>query len=111
MRNNPYEGSERRTYFRISYQPEKRPKLVIGKHEFDIVDISESGIRFVNNKKIGVKKKVLGKATFLNGESVIVEGNIVWEQNGEFGLLLKHVIPSATMEREKKYVILNDSKK
>ena len=111
MANNPYENSERRTYFRISYPTGNRPKLVVGNHEFEVTDISEGGIRFVNTQAIKLEKKVLGTATLLSGKSVEIEGDIVWEQNGELGLLLKRLISSDTMEREKKYVILKHTKK
>lgn len=107
MKRNPQDGSERRSYFRITYSPEKRPMLKIGTHEFEIADISEGGIRFVNERKLEIEKPVRGTAKFLFGGSFDVEGDIVWEENSELGLLLKNFIPSAAMEREKQYVILD----
>lgn len=106
MKDKPYDGSEKRTYIRIAYKPENRPRLKIGEDDLDVVDISESGIRCVNNKKIKLDKRIRGTMTFLCGESVAIDGDIVWEKNGEFGLLLKYLIPSDGMEKEKKYVIL-----
>ena len=88
MNHTPYDGSERRTFFRISYRFEHRPKLKIGKHEFEVADISEGGMRLVRNKTIGLNQKVRGTITFLCGESVDVEGNTVWEETSELGLLL-----------------------
>ena len=108
MKNNPEGGSERRSYFRITYGPDKRPVLTVGKNEFEIADVSEGGIRFINREKIALEKPVRGAASLLYGETIDIEGDIVWEQNDELGLLLKDFIPSAVMEREKRYVILDD---
>ena len=110
MKNEENEGSERRTYFRILYQSTKRPKLIIGKHEFEIADISEGGIRLINNQNIKLAESVRGTTTFLYGESMDLEGTIVWEQNNEIGLLLKDYIPPATMQKENQFVILNSLK-
>lgn len=107
MRNSPPNGSERRNYFRITYSPAKRPVLRIGANEFEIADLSEGGIRFINEKKLEIEKPVRGTARFLHGASFDIEGDIVWEQNSEIGLLLKNFLPSASMEREKQYVILD----
>ena len=106
MKNKRYGDSEKRTYIRITYRPENRPKLKIGETDIDVVDISESGIRIVKHKKIKLDKRIHGTMTLLCGESVAIDGDMVWEKNGEFGLLLKHLIPSDDMEKEKKYVIL-----
>ena len=107
MKKIQYEGSERRTYFRILYRLENRPKLKIGRNEFEVADISEGGMRLARKKEVGLDQKVRGTATFLCGESIAVEGKIVWEKNGELGLLLEHLIPAAVMEKEKKHVILH----
>ena len=109
MKEAEYAGSEKRSYFRILYKPAKRPKLSVDKNEFEIADISEGGIRFINEREVDLGKQIQGTATFLMGESVNIEGDIVWKQDGEIGLLLKSFIPTATMEKEKQFVILSDN--
>lgn len=106
MSDMPYDGSEKRSYIRIAYRPENRPKLKLKEGDLDVIDISESGIRCINDRGIKLDKSIRGTVSFLCGESVAVEGDIVWEKNSELGLLLKHLIPSEEMEKEKKYVIL-----
>jgi hypothetical protein len=106
MSEKQHEGSEKRTYIRIAYRPENRPKLNLGYNVLDVIDISESGIRIANYKKNKLDKHVRGTMTLLCGETVAIDGDVVWERNGEFGLLLKHLIPPDGMEKEKKYVIL-----
>ena len=49
------EHHEKRKYFRIEYPASIRPILKIRKHEFEVVDISEKGVRFSIKKD---KKKV-----------------------------------------------------
>ena len=110
MKSEEYEGSERRVYFRILYRSTKRPKLVTGKHEFEIADISEGGIRLINNHNIKLEESVRGTTIFLYGESMDIEGTIVWERNNEIGLLLNDYIPPATMQKENQFVILSSLK-
>ena len=110
MKDNEYEGSDRRTFFRIFYQPTKKPKLIVGEHEFEIADISEGGIRLINDQNIKLEGPVSGKTTFLYGESINIEGEVVWKQNNQVGILLKDYILPATMEKEKQFVILESLK-
>ncbi|MFC1828158.1 PilZ domain-containing protein [Thermodesulfobacteriota bacterium] len=108
MNDNPQNGSERRNFFRITYSPEKRPVLIIGEYEFEIADISEGGIRIINDGNLEIEKPVRGTAKFLYGDSIDIEGDIVWEQDSEMGLLLNNLIPPAAMEKEQRYVILDN---
>jgi hypothetical protein len=107
MENNQYKGLERRTYFRILYPPAKRPVLRVGENKFQIGDISQGGIRFLNGKDTKLGQRVQGTVTFLHGGAVEVEGTIEWEQDNQFGLLLKSLIPSTMMEKEQRCVILD----
>ena len=110
METNPYEGSERRTYFRILYPPDKRPKLIVGEHQFEIADISEGGIRLINTQNAKLEETIRGSTTFLYGETMDIEGAVVWKQNNEIGLLLKAYIPPAVMQKENRFVILSSLK-
>lgn len=107
MENDHYKGPERRTYFRVLYPSAKRPVLRVGKHAYDIGDISQGGIRFFNGTELKLGQRVHCTVTFRHGASVEVEGTIEWEQDGQFGLLLTYLIPAAMMEKERKCVILD----
>lgn len=48
MENNSKAGPERRSYFRVTYPVEQRPFITIRGMQFSILDISESGVRFIN---------------------------------------------------------------
>lgn len=106
MNDSGYNGSEKRTYIRISYAVGNRPRLKIGQIDVDIMDLSESGIRIVKNDGLTLDKTIHGIIALLCGKSVAIDADVVWDKNGETGLLLTHLIPSDIMEKEKQHVIL-----
>ena len=88
MKNEKYDGPERRQYFRYNliYAPKDKARLKIGTHEYDVLDISAEGLRFKNNSEILIKKKVAGVLEFSSGETRNIEAEIIWEQENEIGL-------------------------
>ena len=81
-------GLERRYYSRREYQSKERPTLKIGKIEFEVIDISERGLSFINNNKINLEGWVNGTLTFADNRSIDIDGIIVRKQNSEIGLHL-----------------------
>ena len=100
--------SEKRSYIRIAYNQEQRPILKAKNFKFEVDDLSESGIRFVNSEKVKLYKDIEGVLTFLYGESIVIKGSITWQENSLVGLLLKDLIPSAKFLKEQQYLILTD---
>ena len=98
------EGMERRKDFRISYLNVEKPRLKIEMHKFDILDISQRGLKFINDKEIILSEYISGKLIFLCGESVVIEGSLVWEQDDDFGLYLKNLIPSDMIQKETLFI-------
>jgi len=96
---------EKRKYIRIVYDQKHRSILKINNFKFEVDDLSESGIRFINWEKVKLYKNIKGVLTFLCGESVVVKGSIVWEENSLVGLVLDHLIPSAIFIKEQQYLI------
>ena len=82
------EQQEKRRYFRIEYPASIRPTLKIRKHEFEVVDISEKGVRFSADKKIKFGRWVTGNITFYDGQVVGVEGKIAWKREQTIGMFL-----------------------
>lgn len=97
---------EKRKYIRIVYDQKHRSILKVNNFKFEVDDLSESGIRFINWEKVKLYKNIRGVLTFLCGESVVVKGSIVWEENSLVGLVLDHLIPSAIFIKEQQYLIL-----
>ncbi|UCH22469.1 MAG: PilZ domain-containing protein [Deltaproteobacteria bacterium] len=106
MESNYYDGSEKRNYFRIVYKPNQRPILKVKHHEFEVSDISETGLRLLNDRNIQLGADWIRlTAILLDGEAIEMEGKIVWKKDDEFGLRLRTFIPTATIKREKQYSI------
>lgn len=107
MEKKNYQGPEKRHYTRIVYKPKERPKLQVKSHVFEVADVSEKGLRFINAKEQKLDNRIRGTLTFLNGESVDIEGTVEWEQDDDFGLQLKYLIPSNKILKEQRHIILN----
>ena len=83
-----YTGTEKREYTRRFFAPDHRPTIRIGPQEFDIIDISERGVRFVNDKKLFQDGWVNGTIVFPDRVPIDVDGVIVREEDGDMGLRL-----------------------
>ena len=83
-----YQGSEKRRHARTAFDFSNRPKLKIGLQEFDVIDISERGIGFVDDKEIGASGWVKGTVVFSDRRRVDVDGIIVRRESGHMGLHL-----------------------
>jgi hypothetical protein len=103
-RMKKYEGIERRKYPRTEYFNIEGPKLKIGKHKFEVLDISQRGLKFLNDKEVNLSEYISGKLTLLCGESIDIEGSPIWEQDDDFGLYLKNHIPSDIIQKEALYI-------
>ncbi len=88
MMRDAYEGVEKRQYPRTVFDSKDRPKLKIGLQEFEVIDISEKGVRFVNDKKVGTKGWVNGTIVFSDSRSIDIDGIIVRGDSGNLGLHL-----------------------
>lgn len=100
------EHQERRKVYRVQYPPEARPKLTIRSREFEVINLSERGIRFQVQKQIQSAEWVRGKVTFHDGESLEVEGKIIWKKPDEIALSLLIIpIPYERILKEQRYLI------
>ncbi len=98
---------EKRSYIRIVYNPGKRPLLAASGNEFEVTDISEGGIRFMNSAAVALPEFIKGTITFLNNETIDIDGKVEWQQGNEAGISLKYLIPAQTIEKEQRHIILN----
>jgi len=103
----------RRDFFRIVYEPSQRPLLRIdapsleltGEHEFEVLDISEKGIRFLNDRNVHFSETVQGELVFVDGEAVLIEGQIVREKGSQLSLKLSESIPFKAVVKEQRRII------
>lgn len=85
---NQDEGVERRQCFRKTYTLTESPRLKIGINEFEVIDISEKGIKFQKDKKINVEGWVQGTIMFRDNRYINFDGIVVRNRDGEIGLHL-----------------------
>jgi hypothetical protein len=83
-----YAGIEKREHTRRFFTSDDRPTIRIGIQEFDVIDISERGVRFVNDKKVTQKGWVNGCIVFPGKVPIDVDGVIVRDEDGDMGLHL-----------------------
>jgi len=103
----------RRDFFRIVYEPSQRPLLRIeapsleltGEHEFEVLDISEKGIRFLNDQNVHFSETVQGEIVFVDGETVPIEGHIVRGKGSQLSLKLSAAIPFKSVVKEQRRII------
>jgi hypothetical protein len=78
--------------------------IKIGENKYEVLNISQRGLRILKTEKKLLPYHVSGRLTLLCGESVSVEAFLVWEHDENFALYLKNVIPLAVIEKEQSYV-------
>lgn len=92
-------GPEKRDFVRLVYPPDKRPVLVVGDNSFEVLNICETGIKFLNHMEKPFGKQVFGKITFKNGGSIKINGKIRWEGGREIGMFVTR-IPAFVIKQE-----------
>lgn len=98
MEDEIHDSEEMREFFRVKYPAADRPKLTIAKEEFDIVDISEKGIKF------DLKKTIRATITFHDGESLTIEGKFLRTDDNEIVIQPLEGISSERITKEQKYL-------
>jgi len=94
------EDSEQRKYLRITYQENKRPSLQIEDQIFEVKDLTQMGIGFINHDGTELGNQIEGILTFLNGEMLNVEGDVVWEQDKNYVIVFKHPMPAEIIRKQ-----------
>lgn len=100
--------TEKRAYVRLVYSPEKRPVLTVGKNSFEVLNICETGLKFLNHLEKPFGKQVFGKVTFQNGGSIKINGKVKWENGREIGLFITR-IPAFVVKQEIRALIRREA--
>ena len=76
---------ERRTAYRIQYPVAERPKLTIGNEHYDVVELSESGLRFVAREacSVAIGDQFSGTLGFRDDARVTIQGRLLRLERGE----------------------------
>ncbi|MDH4027873.1 MAG: PilZ domain-containing protein [Nitrospirota bacterium] len=109
MTDNRFSGENKRQHYRIVYPISCRPSLKITRKEFEVVDISESGIRFLNKKWApftpGVR--IQAEITFNDGDTLEIDGEILRVDDQVSILKLHNSIPFWKIVEEQRYIKKN----
>ncbi len=79
---------EKRQYPRQVCRPEEQTILRISKINFKVIDISERGLRFVNDGKLKLSGWVSGSLVIGNKKPIDIDGIVVRRQDNEIGIHL-----------------------
>ena len=97
------DAQRKREYIRLEYPPAKRPILKFGENELEIIDISEKGLKLLNDKQFDLSRSIHGKVVLLSGMSIYVDGEVAWSLNNEVGMLMA-LIPSSIIAEERRFL-------
>jgi hypothetical protein len=88
MAPQPYNGVERRKYFRynVIYSPKRRAKLKVDQDQFEILDFSRAGLRFLKESPVPLKRLFQGELIFSDGRRKKINAEIIWEIRNEVGI-------------------------
>lgn len=95
-----------RAYYRLVYPLAFRPTFVVGGAKFQVVDLSEQGIRYVHpgpsrpNPGVAVE----GLVRLPTGEEVEVEGTVVRVEAPQVALVLSRGVPFGLMLDQQRYL-------
>jgi hypothetical protein len=96
-----------REHYRVAYPTTLRPKLMVHGVGFDVVDISERGIRFrlgdAHQPEAGLELQ--GEVRFKRGETISVRGTVLRVHNGEVAAHLDDGIPLRIVMDEQRFLL------
>lgn len=91
-------GQEKRAFIRLEYPLGKRPKFIVDNASMDVINISERGLKFINEIQIPMGKFISGTIELSSKTSIKLKGTVVWSEGNEAGVLISGVIPQDIME-------------
>ena len=96
----------RRAHYRIQYPSAARPRLLIDGHTFEVLDISEGGLRYHRgpHPSPGIGTTFRGTVRVRRGELIHTHGSVVRTNNGDVAARLVVGIPFQTIMEEQRYV-------
>jgi hypothetical protein len=99
-------SSERRAFFRLRYPEAERPKLLFDNMQFEVVELSESGLRIdLGGRQLETGRTVLGWVRFRDYEANVVEGAVLRTEGQEAVVLLSLKISLKRMLDEQRRLI------
>ena len=96
----------RREHYRIIYPVSCRPKLVINNKQYEVIDISEKGVRFLHQGTCTLQpgSETRIKITFHNGVSLDIKCKVLRFNDTAAILSLLQDIPFEIIIEEQRYI-------
>lgn len=101
---------QKREHFRLEYPIALRPKFVMQTTTYDVLDLSERGMRFFTKSTSYWAKSpgaVRGDLVFSDGKKIQVEGRVLRVTSDQVILHLNKGVPYAKMMEEQRLILKN----
>ncbi len=98
---------ERRQHYRIEYPLQARPRLDIGTRAYQVLDVSERGLRLVweSGSTPSVGWKFHGVLTLANGDRIKVDGHVLRVEAEQISIQLSSGVPLSRIMSEQLYLL------
>lgn len=95
-----------RAYYRLVYPMALRPRLRIGALNYEVVDLSEQGVRFIHAGPDGpaVGATLQGRLRLPTGEVLDIEGTVVRVAAPSVAMTLTKGVPFAVMIEQQRHI-------
>lgn len=102
-----YSGQERRRHYRIRYPVMHRPSVDVWGRRYEVIDVSEGGVRFdcPNLESVAAGQPVQAIITFDDASKADVEGTVVRVERRRVALEFTVGIPYSRIVREQLHLL------
>ncbi len=109
MQNKKYTRENKREHFRITYPIACRPALRLLNCVYEVIDVSEHGVRFSGNKinQLVAEMEVPATITFNDGSSLKINGRILRVDEKVVVMYIPESIPFVKIVAEQRFIKMN----
>lgn len=102
-----YRGEERRRHYRVRYPITRRPSVDVWGRRYEVIDVSEEGVRFhcPDSQGVAAGQPVQAVITFDDTGKADVEGKVVRIEQRRVALQLTVGIPYSRIVREQLHLL------
>jgi hypothetical protein len=102
-------GDSAREFYRIAYPAKARPRLHVSGFDFEVLDLSERGIRFRLGEAMAPEAghQLRGTVRFIRGVTAEVGGTILRVRDGQVAAVLEEGVPASVIRAEQRFLLEN----
>ena len=96
-----------REHYRVAYPTQLRPRFLVQGFTFDVIDISERGLRFRLGEAEAPEagNEVQGVVRFRRGETITVRGSVLRVDGREVAVRLEEGVPLRVIMEEQRFLL------